>query len=314
MSCRTDRHGEAAQSTLPAPNGAGILDQPDRIEHMKSAILATLFFAFTLQASSDAQEVQKAPIAVTWDFYPQPKSLILHLVNNSGKDIVAYDITVLNKYMDGTHDDPCCLQHPYNMLSRLVEIQTAKDPAAAARRDQELGDGIFAAGATRDVVLREARNVSEVKAVVDVVFYTDATFDEQNTDAFKLMLANRQRQLLTIQRVNSAVENALADKTNDHPTAAAMTELTKFAVEQTVKYAVYQKGQQYDPNASQQFQVQLDIQNLQHYVQTTPPGTTERDRLTQYGEYLRKEIEVLTPQCHLEITPSEYKNSSASSP
>ena len=104
----------------------------------------------------------------------------------------------------------------------------------------------------------------------------------------------------------TAIEKALADKADDHPAAVALTELTKFAVEQTVKYSVYQNGQQYDPDAGQQFQLQIDIQNLQHYVQVEQKGTTERDRLTQYREYLKKEIEVLTPQCHLEITPSEH--------
>jgi hypothetical protein len=41
-------------------------------------------------------------------------------------------------------------------------------------------------------------------------------------------------------------------------------------------------------------------------VQVEQKGATERDRLTQYREYLKKEIEVLTPQCHLEITHSEH--------
>jgi hypothetical protein len=138
---------------------------------MKSASVAVLCIAFTLRASAQAQEVQKVPVSVTWNYYPQPKSLVLHLVNNSGKDIAAYDITVKNKYEDGTHDDPCCLQHTYNMLSRLVEIQTAKDPAAVARSDRELGYGIFAAGATRDVVLKETKDIADVEAVVDVAFY-----------------------------------------------------------------------------------------------------------------------------------------------
>ena len=74
---------------------------------MKSAIVAVLCVAFTLRTSVQAQEVQKVPVPVTWDYYPQPKSLVLHLVNNSGKDIAAYNITVKSKYADGTHDDPC---------------------------------------------------------------------------------------------------------------------------------------------------------------------------------------------------------------
>jgi hypothetical protein len=266
---------------------------------------------FTNTASAPDQSsqalVQKGPVAVTWSYYPQPKSLVLHLVNTSGKNITSYNISVKNKYTDGTHDDPCCLQHQYNMLNRQIEIETAKDPVAQEGRERELGDGVMFAGVTRDVVLHETKDVSDVEAVADVVFYSDATFDEQNVDAFRLMLAQRQRRLLTIKKVISAIDGALANKADDHPSAAVLAELTKIQVEQTVKYAVYQTGMQYDPEKGLQFQLMLDIQNLQHYVQAEQKGTTERDRLTQYGEYLRKEVEALTPHCHLEISPSQYR-------
>ena len=113
---------------------------------------------------------QKVPVALTWNYYPQPKSLVLHLVNKSGKNITSYDISVKNIYTDGTHDDPCCLRHQYNMLNRQIEIETAKDPVAQERRERELGDGVMFAGVTRDVVLHETKDVSDVEAVVDVVF------------------------------------------------------------------------------------------------------------------------------------------------
>jgi hypothetical protein len=187
----------------------------------------------------------------------------------------------------------------------LVEIQTAEDPAAAERRDRETG-GVFVAGTTRDVVIPEIKDVTGVDAVVDVAFYTDATFEEQNTDTFKVMLAARQRRLLTIKKVNNAIENALANQADDHPGAAALTELTKASIEAATRNTVYQKGQQYDPDVGQQFPLQMDIQNLQYNLQREQKATTERDRLIEYGEYIEKEIEVLTPHCHLEITPSQY--------
>lgn len=260
-------------------------------------------------ASSDQSSqalVQKVPVALTWNYYPQPKSLVLHLVNNSGKNVTSYNISVKNKYTDGTHDDPCCLQHQYSMLNRQIEIETAKDPIAQERRERELGDGVMFAGVTRDVVLRETKDVSDVEAVVDVVFYSDATFDEQNAEAFRLMLADRQRQLLIDKEVIQAIDNALANKTDNHPGAAALTELTKMAVEQTVKYSHYQEGAQYDPEKGLQYHLQADIGNLQYNLQREQKATTERDRLADYREYLSKVVEVLTPQCHLEITPSQY--------
>jgi hypothetical protein len=145
-----------------------------------------------------------------------------------------------------------------------------------------------------------------VVAVVDVAFYTDATFDEQHTHTFKVMLASRQRQLLTLKRVDRAIENALANQADDHPGAAALTELTKAAIESSTRNTVYQKGQKYDPEAGQQFPLQMDIQNLQFVLQREQKATTERDRLIEYDEYIKKEIEVLRPHCHLEITPPQY--------
>jgi hypothetical protein len=257
--------------------------------------------AFAPRTSGQTPEVQKrsVPVAVTWNYYPQPKSLLLHLVNNSGKNITAYAITVKNKYADGTHDDDPLRQH-YNMLNRFIEILTAKDPTAQERRERELGDGIMFAGTTRDVVLHETKDISHVEAVVDVAFYTDTTFDEQNTDAFRLMLAQRQRRLLTIKQVIGAIENALANKADDHPGAAAITELMKVVIEQTARKVDYQNGP-YDPEQNQQYQLQIDIQNLQWNLQREQKATTERDRLADYRELLKEEVEVLTPHCHLEI-------------
>jgi len=274
----------------------------------KGAPFVLPLLAFMTEASGQMQvqkQVQTVPVAVTWNYYPQPKSLVLHLVNNSGKDITGFNITTKNKYADGMHDRDGS-PHFYDMLRRLVEIQTAKDPAAVVRRDQELGNGIFLAGATRDVVLPEAKEISDTEAVADVVFYADTSFGEQNTDAFKLMLTSRQGQLLTVKKVNGAIENALADKADDHPTAAAEAELTKLSVTSAVEYATFKDGQQYDPEARIQWRLQIEMRNLESYVQSEQKATTERDRLTQYGEYLKKEIEVLTPHCHLEITPSQY--------
>jgi hypothetical protein len=262
--------------------------------------------ADTTTDSPGPSQAQKVPVALIWNYYPQPKTLVLHLTNLSGKDITAFSVNGKKTYTDGRLED---LQHIYTMLSRLVEIQTAKDQSLVERRDRESGNGIFLAGTTRDVVLPEPANIkdiSNVDAVVDVAFYADGTFDEQNRDTFKGMLADRQRQLLIDKEVIQAIDNALANKADDHPGGAALAELTKIAVDQTVKYSRYQEGAQYDPEKGQQYHLQMDIGNLQYNLQREQKATTERDRLTNYREYLGKVVEVLTPQCRLEITPSQY--------
>jgi hypothetical protein len=263
--------------------------------------LALLLLAFT--PGSSLAHAQKVPVALTWNYYPQPRTLVLHLTNNSGKDITAFSVTGKKTYTDGRRED---LQQVHNILGRFVEIQTAKDLDLAARRDRETGNGIFLAGTTRDEVFPNMKEISNVEAIVDVVFYTDGAFDEQNRDTFKGMLAQRQRQLLVNKEVIQAIDNALANKADDHPGAAALTELTKLAVEQTVEYSRYQEGAQYDPEKDQQYLLQMDIGNLQYNLHGEQKATTERDRLADYREYLSKVVEVLTPHCHLEITPSQY--------
>lgn len=42
------------------------------------------------------------PVTLTWDYDAQKKTLTLHLENNSGKDITAYNISMLEKYADGS--------------------------------------------------------------------------------------------------------------------------------------------------------------------------------------------------------------------
>jgi hypothetical protein len=103
-----------------------------------------------------AGQAQNVPMAITSDYYPQPKSLVLHLENNSGKDIVGYNITIRGKNLDGTPGEWSSTTAA-DALSRLVEIQTAKDPTAVARTDQKLGNGIFAADTTRTCSSRKPK-------------------------------------------------------------------------------------------------------------------------------------------------------------
>jgi hypothetical protein len=42
-------------------------------------------------------QAQNVPVSITSDYYVQPKVLVLHAFNNSGKDIIGYHITIRNK-------------------------------------------------------------------------------------------------------------------------------------------------------------------------------------------------------------------------
>ena len=63
---------------------------------MKPAIAAVLCAASAIRTSGQAP-VQTVPVVITSDYYAQPKVLILHALNNSGKDITGYIFLMSHK-------------------------------------------------------------------------------------------------------------------------------------------------------------------------------------------------------------------------
>ena len=254
--------------------------------------------AFAIWTPCHAQ-IQTAPVVITSDYYAQPKVLVLHALNNSGKDITGYTIVIRHKKADGTLDENGRSEHLEDMLAELITTEMAKDPGASdSMRQQHRGNaifpkdhGIFLVGETRDITLTGIDSGSDVDAIAGAVFYTDGTYDEQDKDAFKRALANRQGSLQQMKEEDELIRNALADSTNEHPVAAVLTELNKRRVE-----AMDKPGQRFffSPGPS-------NLQNLQRPAYGEQKGKTERERLTQYVEEQEKKVELMTPHCHLEI-------------
>jgi hypothetical protein len=292
---------------------------------MKSAIAAVLCIAFAIRTPGQTPTTYVTDIgggippiptvhselpntlpvvAITWDYYAQPKTLIVHALNNSGRDITGYAIIIRHKNADGTINKGGRTEYTSDMVSALITSQMAKDPAASERTRLEnagnglfpAGNGIFVAGETRDMTLPGINGGSELDITAGVVFYTDGTYEEQDKDAFKRMIANRQKDLLVMKKVNEASEIALADSTNEHPIAAAITELTKAAIEA----ATHKPDGAYDAAQGLQWPLQNAIQNLSN-MQGQQGGRTERERLKQYVAEQEKRVELMTPHCHLEI-------------
>ena len=71
---------------------------------MKSTIVTVLCVAgFAIWTPCHAQ-TQTVPVEFTSDYYAQPKVLVLHVLNNSGKDIIGYTFIIRHKNPDGTVD------------------------------------------------------------------------------------------------------------------------------------------------------------------------------------------------------------------
>ncbi len=61
-------------------------------------------------------------MVITSDYYAQPKKLVLHALNNSGKDIVGYTILIRHKNPDGTLDKGGWSASGSDMLNLLISI------------------------------------------------------------------------------------------------------------------------------------------------------------------------------------------------
>ena len=267
---------------------------------MKSAYATLLCVAgFAIWTPGHAQ-AQTVPVVITSDYYAQPKVLVLHALNNSGKDITGYTIIMRHKKPDGTLDENGRSETMSEMLGVLITQKMAKDPSASESvRQQNIGNrifpsgtGIFVAGETRDTTLTGINSASELDIIAGVVFYTDGAYDQQDEDAFKRMLEERQGSLKQMKEADELIRNALADETNSHPVAAVLTELNKRRAEAMDKPG---NGFFFSQDTSQ-------FQSMQRPQVFGPEkGKTERERLTLYVDEQEKRVELMTPHCHLEI-------------
>ena len=265
---------------------------------MKSAIVTVLCIAGLAIWTTCHAQAQTVPVVFTSDYYAQPKVLVLHVLNNSGKDITGYTFIIRHKNPDGTVDISGWSATGSDMLGSLITAQMAKDGAASERiRLQDsgnnvLGNGIFLAGATCDTTLTGINSGSELDITAGAVFYADGSYDQQDEDAFKQMLAYRQHELQQMKDTDELIRNALADESNSHPVAVALTQLKERRVEELDK-----PGQQFP-----MYLLDSALRSMQQPISYGPmKGKTERERLTQYVEEQEKRVALMTPHCHLEI-------------
>src|SRR5260221_11910406 len=131
--------------------------------------IAVMCLAFTLRASGQGQTTTYdtgighatplipteqsqlpntlQPVVITSDYYAQPKVLVLHALNNSGKDITGYTIIIRHKNADGTLDQGGFTENTSDMLNALLISEMAKDPTASEHiRGQNAAYNSFPAG------------------------------------------------------------------------------------------------------------------------------------------------------------------------
>ena len=160
----------------------------------------------------------KGAVVQTWHYDPQQKAVVLRLVNVSNKDVTAYSISITLTYADGSTD--------YTDGRPNSPGGHMEDLLGGLLHPQVNGNGAFAAGTIRDVILPQAKAISNVDAFVDMVVYADSTAESTNDLMLKEIFALRTGSLLAMQDTNEIIKRVLADPAVTNPIVEVAKELS----------------------------------------------------------------------------------------
>jgi len=284
---------------------------------------AVLVMVFLLAGVPAVQNQTPKPLGVSiegWHYEPQAKVVILHLVNNSHKDVTAFNISIVEKYADGTtsyvdgrvpgiHDH----QMMEDLLGHLINAQSGKRTEAIVpevaggnayekiMRQQMIQNlqVTFAAGTNRDQIDFVTKDVSDIDAIVDVVAYADGTAQVVDNDrAFRNLVAERKGPVLAMEKMIEVVKGVLADPMVTSPFDAALRQLIPLAESANVK-----NGSPEDPEHEAGVHLRMAVQDFQSMQRPlwSRITMTEREWLTQYVQSQEKLIELLKPHCELAV-------------
>ena len=286
-------------------------------------VLVVAVRAFGQTKHQPATQNKLGVVIESWRYDPSLKAVILHLVNRSNKDVTAFNISIAERYADGSTDhtdgtpsDIHDHQLMEDMLGSMISIQTGvvshgggmtvmgppRDIGAMLRQGVS-GNGTFAAGTSRDYPDLVAKDVSDIDAVVDVVAYADGTAQVQDNDrAFKNLLAVRKGPVLAMQKLVEIVKKVLADPMVSDPVSAALNELLPFAESLDAKT---KNGSPEVAENNVARNLQGDIRNLQ-YMQREKMDA-QRDSLERYVESQEKRIALTAPHANLSLPDTKNK-------
>lgn len=233
----------------------------------------------------------------SWHFDSQHKTLTLHLVNQSHKEVTAYNISIAEKYADGSTNPWYAEGIPHKLQdSGMMEdmLNLMNQPNRKA----------FAAGTTHDYVMYgQEKDIADIEAVVDVVAYADGTADVLDNDrAFRNLVAERKGLLLAMEKITDVIKRALADPMVSDAVSAALNELLPFA--ESLDAKTKNRSPEVAENNVARY-LQGGIRNLKQMQQEKMTWTAEREWLTRYAEFQEKQIALLSPHANLSVNLAE---------
>ena len=280
---------------------------------MRTVIVVALCVALTPRAYQ--AQAQNVPVFFATDYYAPTRTLIVHATNRSSKDIMGYYLVVQKKLSNGSlaPQESEFMGQYADMLDAWAYVQTSKDPERHERQWESRSEGVFHAGATRDINLTGVDDPSVVVSSA-VIFYADGSFEQHDENRFNSMLATRQGNLFGKKETDKIIRDALADPANEHPCTAVIAALAK-EVGQSLGDASQDILSNF-PQSRREEALRTGIVNMRliqmeaskKMGSPSEKNLTERERLTLFVERQERQVELITPQCHLEISPTEKMN------
>jgi hypothetical protein len=164
----------------------------------------------------------KGAVVQQWNYDPthNPPLVTVKIVNNSHKDITAFNIAIKENYADG-HIEQHEMMHEF--LGKIIaakENQGNTSPEAEYFR-KLYADGELHPGAVWDWELGVQPGLTNYQAVIDVVAYTDGTAESTNDDALGRIVEERQTALASQKIAIEIIKTALADANDTTPAMTA---------------------------------------------------------------------------------------------
>jgi hypothetical protein len=192
---------------------------------------------------------------------------IIHIVNNSEKEISAYVISIDVTYAGGRK------YYSEQLVDLLPLMMTKADESATS----SLSDGAFRAGETRDEVATlptDPRNpVVKVDAAVIAVVYSDRTVEARSEDAVERVLAVRRGIALARKEAADVISKAAADAQESDPSAAAVAEIRQMLLRSKLEHSGELR--------TELLSILDDLQRAHEL--SLPSGVSERDYLRGYA-------------------------------
>jgi len=189
--------------------------------------LLFFFFAVPLWGSPPLGAVVQS-----WHYDPthNPPLVTVKIVNNSHKDITAFNMAIKETYADGHTEQHETMHEFLGKIIAAKENQGNTSPEAEYFR-KLYGDGALHPGAVWDWELGVQPGLTNYEAVIDVVAYTDGTAESTNDDALGRIVEERQATLASQKIATEIIKTALADANDTTP---AMTAARKIQDRATV--------------------------------------------------------------------------------